>query len=122
MRVYQPMDSLALSQSITGVYETPVNDILELLKRHHLRITGFRTGGIVQKHHVSFSDLESKKRKEALDRFLEVTYYATEFGKPKLLVGLMQGKLEEGGSLEIAEGLIKECVAVCCDESERLGT
>jgi sugar phosphate isomerase/epimerase len=112
---------IGIEPIITGVYKTPVNDILELLKRHHLRITGFRTGGIVQKHHVSFSDLDPRKRNEALDRFLEMTHYATEFGKPKLLVGLMQGKLEDSGSLEITEGLIKECVAVCCDESEKLG-
>lgn len=112
---------IGIEPIITGVYQTPVNDILELLKRHHLRITGFRTGGIVQKHQVSFSDLNAQKRKEALDRFLEVTHYAAEFGNPKLLVGLMQGKLEDGGSLKTAEGLIKDCVAVCCDEAEKLG-
>jgi len=106
---------------ISGVYKTPVNEINALLAKHNLKITGFRTGGISLTHHVSFSDPRPQFRKEAVNRFLEISHYAKEFGNPKLLVGLMQGKLQEGISLKTAEGLIKESVVVCCDELEKLG-
>jgi len=106
---------------ISGVYMTPEHEILKLLDRYHLKITGLRTGRIVQAHHVAFNDPCIEKRQEAVDRFKQVVQYAAAFDTPKMLVGLMQGRLAEGQDLNTAKEHIRECLEICCDYSQPYG-
>jgi sugar phosphate isomerase/epimerase len=100
---------------IAGVYKTPEDEILKLLERYQLKITGFRTGGIAKAHHVAFNDPCVEVRLEAVDRFNQVVQYAAAYGTPKMLVGLMQGMLAEGQDIVEAKQHIRECMEICCD-------
>ncbi|BBB47271.1 sugar phosphate isomerase/epimerase family protein [Pelolinea submarina] len=103
---------------ISGVYKTPEDEILSLLDRYQLKITGFRTGGIAKAHHVAFNDPGAEVRLEAVDRFNQVVQYAAVYGKPKMLVGLMQGMLADGQDIVIAKEHIRECLEICCDYAQ----
>jgi sugar phosphate isomerase/epimerase len=106
---------------ISGVYKSPEEKILKLLDRCQLKITGFRTGGIAKVHHVAFNDPCAEVRLEAVDRFNRVVQYAAIFGTPKMLVGLMQGRLADGQDLADAKKHIRECLAICCDYAQTYG-
>ena len=78
---------------ISGVYKTPEDEILKLLDRYQLKITGFRTGGIAKAHQVAFSNPCAEVRLEAVDRFNQVVQYAAVYGTPKMLGGAVAGKV-----------------------------
>ena len=103
---------------ISGVYKTPEDEILKLLDRYQLKITGFRTGGIAKVHHVAFIDTCADVRHEAVDRFNQVVQYAAIYGTPKMLVGLMQGMLADGQDIVMAKEHIRECLEICCDYAQ----
>lgn len=104
---------------ISGPYELKKETIRELINESGVMITGVRTGAITAKHSVTFSHPEQKVRAEAVIRFKEIVHYVAEFGNPRLLVGLMQGRLQPAQSLTDAEDNIIECIRDCADEARQ---
>jgi sugar phosphate isomerase/epimerase len=93
--------------------------IKELLKQYKLTLYGLRTGGITMKHEVNFNHPNATGRKEAVERFKEVIHYASQFGRPRLLVGLIQGSLQKNQSITEAEDNIQSCLWECAQEAEQ---
>lgn len=102
-------------------YKMPSDEIISLLDKNGLKFTGFRTGGISIKHGTTFSHPDPSIRDEAVKRFIEVIHYGTKFGNPRLLVGIMQGRLLPGQNLSEAELHILECLKRCAIEAARYG-
>lgn len=98
---------------ICGPYKMKVKRIKDLLSQYGLSIFGFRTGGIAKEHNVFFNHADPLKRQEAITRFIDVIHYAAQFGQPHLLVGLIQGNLLAGHSLEEAESNIGAALHDC---------
>jgi len=66
-------------------------------------------------------DPDSAMRAEAVARLSEVIRYGAQFGQPRILIGLMQGRLEQGQTLRQAEAHITESLCLCADEAARFG-
>jgi sugar phosphate isomerase/epimerase len=98
---------------ITGPYEYGVEEIKNLLDAYNLTLFGVRTGGIAMKHDVFFNHPKEAIRKEALERFIEVIHYSSHFGNPRLLVGLIQGNLQEKQPIAQAEENISSSILEC---------
>ena len=106
---------------IGGPYALPVAAIQELLEESGLKITGLRTGGITIARGVTFGHPDEKVRAEAVDRLKEVIQYGSQFGRPRMLFGLMQGALEPGQTVEEAQEHIIANLRLCADEAVRYG-
>ena len=102
---------------ISGPYVLPLQMIQGLLRESGLAITGLRTGAITAAHGVTLGHPDPAVRTEAVGRLKEVIQYGTRFGRPRLLVGLMQGRLEPGQTVEQAAENIVEGLRVCADEA-----
>ena len=101
---------------IAGPYELDAARINALLLEHDLRLFGVRTGGIALKHHVFFNDKDETRRKEAIERFVDMIHYAAQLGTPRLLVGMIQGNLIEGqdrirGIRQYQNGFVGMCAS-----------
>jgi sugar phosphate isomerase/epimerase len=106
---------------IAGPYQLAVATIRELLQKHGLAITGLRTGAITMVHGVTLGHPDPSVRDEAIARLNEVTRYGSEFGQPRLLLGLMQGPLKSGQTVELVAERIIESLRVCADEAGNYG-
>ncbi len=106
---------------ISGPYELEPARINEMLLAYNQKIFGVRTGGIALKHHVFFNDADGARRKEAIERFVAMTRYVAQFGKPRLLVGLMQGNLQAGQARAEAFAGIKAALLECARVAESCG-
>ncbi len=98
---------------IAGRYQLDAARIKELLLEHNQTLFGVRTGGIALKHHVFFNDQDDTRKKEAIDRFIDMTHYLAQFGTPRLLVGLIQGNLMDGQDRNEAFANIKRALLEC---------
>jgi len=83
---------------ISSPYDIPTALLKSKLEKSGLKLIGFRTGGIVEENGWTLSDPNPEIRKKAENSLLSVIEYAAEFGTPKILVGLVQGRLKKGVS------------------------
>jgi sugar phosphate isomerase/epimerase len=102
---------------IAGPYKLPVETIQELLQESGLVLTGLRTGAITAVHGVTLGHPDPTARSEAVARLNEVIRYGAQFGRPRLLVGLMQGPLEPGQAVEQTVERIIKSLRLCADEA-----
>lgn len=98
---------------ISEPFKVPAEKWLSLINRSGLELIGLRTGGIVQEKDLTLSDPDPSIRSQAVYQLEEIIEYATEFGSPKILVGLMQGPLKPGVTLAAALGWIKDALETC---------
>ena len=104
---------------IAGPYKLPVAAIRELLHESDLLLTGLRTGAIAAVHGVTLGHPDPSARSEAVARLNEVIRYGAQLGqpgsRPRLLVGLLQGPVEAGGSVEQTSERVVESMRLCAD-------
>jgi sugar phosphate isomerase/epimerase len=106
---------------IAGPYATPVATILELLGESGLALTGLRTGAIAAVHGVTLGHPDPSLRSQAVARLNEVIRYGAQFGRPRLLVGLLQGPLEPGQTVEETAERVVHSLRLCADEAATYG-
>ncbi len=90
-----------------------------LLSQRGLCLIGVRTGDILAHHGLRLSDPDPDRHRQAVSALCEVIDYAACFGKPKILVGMMQGKLQAGESITGALELIAEGLATAAKTAAR---
>jgi 5-keto-L-gluconate epimerase len=106
---------------IGAPFEVPSEKWLSLLEKSDLTLIGLRTGGIVQKKGLTLSDPDPSIRSQAVSSLIEVIEYGTEFGAPKILIGLIQGQLKPSVTLTDALGWIRDGLERCALTASRLG-
>jgi sugar phosphate isomerase/epimerase len=106
---------------IAGPYQLPVATIREYLQASGLALTGLRTGAIAAVHGVTLGHPDPTVRSEAVARLNEVIRYGTQFGQPRLLVGLLQGPLEPGQTVEQTAERVIQSLRLCADEAADYG-
>lgn len=106
---------------IAAPYRTDARVLERALEERGLRLIGMRTGGLVVQHGHMLSDPEPTRRRRSVAALCEVVRFASRFGRPKILVGLMQGRLQEGVSLCDAEKWIVEGLAEAAHVAAPLG-
>jgi len=106
---------------IAGPYALPVATILELLGESGLALTGLRTGAIAAVHGVTLGHPDPNLRSQAVARLNEVIRYGAQFGRPRLLVGLLQGPLEPGQTVEETSQRVIHSLRLCADEAATCG-
>lgn len=102
-------------------YALPAPSLQRLLYPRGLRLVGLRTGGIVRERGLTLSARAPGKRACAVSALMEVIHFGARFGRPKVLVGLMQGRLEPDVSLEQALDWIAEGLRRAAQEAAGLG-
>ncbi|MFH1927843.1 MAG: sugar phosphate isomerase/epimerase family protein [Chloroflexota bacterium] len=112
---------MGIEPLIAGPYALPIGTIQELLQKSGLAITGLRTGAITVAHGVTLGHPDSAVRAEAVARLSEVIRYGAQFGQPRILVGLMQGRLEQGQTVGQAKEHITDSLRLCADEAAQYG-
>lgn len=102
-------------------YALPAPTLQRLLYPRGLRLVGLRTGGIVRGRGLTLSARVPGVRACAVSALMEVIHFGARFGRPKVLVGLLQGRLEPDVSLEQALDRITEGLSRAAREAEDLG-
>ncbi len=106
---------------IAAPYALPAGMLWQRLSERGLQLIGVRTGGVVEQRHLYLSSADPMVRMRAVSALCEVIEYGAEFGQPKILLGLMQGRLEAGVALNDALGWITEGLARAGEVAARLG-
>jgi sugar phosphate isomerase/epimerase len=106
---------------IAAPYALPAGTLRQRLSERGLQLIGVRTGGIVEQRHLYLSSADPMVRMRAVSALCEVIEYGAEFGQPKILLGLMQGRLEADVALGDALGWIAEGLAHAGEVAARLG-
>lgn len=88
--------------------------IQRILEKHHMKISGLRSGSIYGKNGWRLSSPDPENRSRAVRRLKEVIVLAGAF-HTNVMVGLMQGHLDDGESLEQAEELIADALRECSE-------
>ena len=88
--------------------------VLNILKRCGMKISGLRSGSIYMKNGWRLSSPDADNRAKAIARLKEVIVLASRF-QTNVMVGLMQGHLGEGETLEQAETLIVDALHECSE-------
>ncbi len=88
-----------------------------LLGKYNLSLSGLRTGLAYLREGLSFSDPSRAVRMEAVRRIREDILFAADFGAA-VLIGLMQGKLQDHVSLKQARKWIVESLKECAQSAE----
>lgn len=87
---------------ISAPYRMPVERFNRLLHDRGLNLLGVRTGDILTRQGLRLSDPDVFRRQRAVAALCDVIGYASAYGKPKILVGLMQGKIKDGEPIDQA--------------------
>jgi 5-keto-L-gluconate epimerase len=106
---------------ISSPYDISTALLISKLEKSGLKLIGFRTGGIVKENGWTLSDPNPEIRKKAEDSLIAVIEYAAEFGTPKILVGLVQGRLKKGVSKQEALDWIVDGLENCVSIAMRYG-
>lgn len=106
---------------IAGPYRTDARFLERALAERGLRLIGVRTGGLIVQHGHALSDPDPARRRAAVAALCEVVRFASRFGRPKILVGMMQGRLQAGVALGDAEQWIAEGLAEAAEAAAPLG-
>lgn len=106
---------------IDAPFEVPAEKWLSMMENSGQKLIGLRTGGIVQKKGLTLSDPDPSIRSLAVSRLIDVIEYATEFGTPMILIGLIQGPLKPGVNLSDALDWIQDGLETCSSTASRLG-
>lgn len=106
---------------ISGPFQLDPSKLNQLMDNRNLNLIGVRTGAIGMKYGVYLSQVEEDSRAQAIDALKEVIRYSADFGKPKILVGLLLGRIAEGINQADALVWISEGIRPCAAEAERLG-
>ena len=102
-------------------YAMPAPALQRLLYSRGLRLVGLRTGAIVRERGLTLSASTPGLRACAVSALIEVIHYGARFGHPKVLVGLLQGRLEPGITLEQALDWVAEGLSRAAREAADLG-
>lgn len=102
-------------------YRLTAEKFQRLLGERGLSLIGVRTGDIFAHHGLRLSDPDPHRRQQAVQALCEVIAYASMYGTPKILVGLMQGQLRQGESRDLALGFIAEGLSAAASVAQRYG-
>ena len=106
---------------IAGPYQIDARVLGRALRERALRMIGVRTGGLAAQHGLALAHADPEIRRRAVTALCDVIRYASRFGQPRILVGLMQGKLTEGMTLADAQAWIVEGLAQAATVASPLG-
>jgi len=106
---------------ISVSYALPATKLRRMLDARGLRLIGLRTGAIVRDRGLTLSACAPSVRACAVSALTEVIHYGARFGHPKVLVGLLQGRLEPGVTLEQALDWIAQGLSSAAREAADLG-
>ena len=95
--------------SVCRAADLPKEAIRELLDKYSLRFSGFRSGAVYDRTGVRFSSPDPAVRQKAVKMINQVVDLCAYFDCP-LLLGRVQGLLEDGEDLVQAKEWIKECI------------
>ncbi|MBN1264976.1 MAG: sugar phosphate isomerase/epimerase [Anaerolineales bacterium] len=95
--------------------------IRQILQDRGLTLSGIRTGAIHSVYGYSLSHPDSLIRRKAASALQEVIRASAEVGEPTILIGLLQGKLDETTSLEQGLAWVRDGLADCLKTAEDAG-
>ena len=90
-----------------------------MLKQCNLELSGLRTGLVYIKEGLSFSTPDENVRRKAIERLIDIIKFASAFGKPNILIGLMQGRIKETDELIEVKNRIVDCLGNCASAAEK---
>lgn len=96
-------------------------ELHKILDKYGMELSGIRTGAIYDMDGLRFSHPNPEVRRQAVDRMKEACELAGEF-HTVLLLGRIQGVLEEGEDFKSAEEWITECLRECSEYAGKCGT
>ena len=86
--------------------------VLHILERHGMKLSGLRSGSVYIKNGWRLSSPEEENRAKAVQRLKDIILLAGAF-HTNVMVGLLQGHLGEGETLERAEEMIVTGLREC---------
>lgn len=108
------MGYVAVELLINDPANVDVEGIRRVLDQYDMRISGLRSGSIYGKNGWRLSSPDVKNRSNAIQKLKDVIVLAFKF-HTNVMVGLIQGHLEPGESLEHAEALIVDALRDCSE-------
>ena len=93
----------------------------EMLEQCNLELSGLRTGLVYTKEGLSFSDPDKNIRQKATNRLVDIIKFANRFGRPNILIGLMQGKIKKTAKVVEVKDRIVNCLRNCASVAEKCG-
>lgn len=106
------MGYVAVEPLINDPSTVDVDAILAILDRYQMKISGLRSGPIYAINGWRLSSPDPENRRNAVSRLKDVIALAGKL-KTGVMVGLMQGHLEEGERLEDAQDRIVDSLREC---------
>jgi sugar phosphate isomerase/epimerase len=106
---------------IAGPYRCDAQALKRALRLHSLKMIGLRTGGLAAQHGLTLAHIDPEVRSRAVAAVCEVIRFASSFGQPRILVGLMQGRLVDGVTLADAQEWIVDGLAQAAQVALPLG-
>lgn len=110
----------AVEPLINDPSHVDVAGIKQILHTNQMKISGLRSGSIYGKNGWCLSSPDKENRAKAVQRLKEVIILAAAF-RTNVMVGLMQGHLAEGQTLEQAEKNIVQALRECSDFAQSYG-
>lgn len=110
----------AVEPLINEPTQVDVVGIKQILHAHQMKISGLRSGSIYGKNGWCLSSTDKDNRAKAVQRLKEVIILASAFCT-NVMVGLMQGHLTEGQTLDDAEENIVQALRECSDFAQPYG-
>ena len=95
--------------SVCRAADVPREAVQALLDKYSMKFSGFRSGAVYDLTGARFSSPDPAVRQKAVEMINQVVDLCGDFACP-LLVGRVEGLLEEGESLDQAKAWIKDCL------------
>lgn len=114
------MGYVAVEPLINDPSQVDADGVLRILDQYGMKISGLRSGSIYGKNGWRLSSPDPDNRSRAIARLKEVIVLASKL-QTNIMVGLMQGHLDEGESLADAETRIADALRECSEFAGPLG-
>lgn len=91
-----------------------IEDVINIIKKNKLEVPAIGTGQAYGEEGLSFSDLDKKIRKMAVERIKDQIVFASHFNAI-VIIGLIRGKIEENVNRAEAEKWTIDCLKECTE-------